>query len=213
MKVISLLGSTGSIGTNTLRVTSSLPKEFRVAGLSGGKNIPLLASQIEHISVLNPLKDLKKGGFDLTLVPMDSMGIIDLAALESQLSKETVLTSVMYANSDIGTIQPIKEVSDLVHEKGLFLHVDAAAAAGKIAVDVQKDGIDMLTLSSNDLYGPQGAGACRGASAGRSRRPWRSPKQPRSRSAMAESPAAPARVASPGAAFEARTDPATPDCR
>ena len=109
--------------------------------------------------MLNPLKDLKKGGFDLTLVPVDSMGIIDLAALESLLSKETVLTSVMYANSEIGTIQPIKEVSDLVHEKGLFLHVDAAAAAGKIAVDVQKDGIDLLTLSSNDLYGPQGAGA------------------------------------------------------
>ncbi|MDD2756065.1 MAG: aminotransferase class V-fold PLP-dependent enzyme, partial [Methanothrix sp.] len=80
-------------------------------------------------------------------------------ALESLLCKETVLTSVMYANSEIGTIQPIKEVSDLVHEKGQFLHVDGAAAAGKIPIDVQKDGIDLLTLSSNDLYGPQGAGA------------------------------------------------------
>ncbi len=126
---------------------------------NAAKGKKLLASSIEHISVLNPLKDLKKGGFDLTLVPVDSMGIIDLAALEGLLSKETVLTSVMYANSEIGTIEPIKEVSDLVHEKGLFLHVDATAAAGKIAVDVQKDGIDLLTLSSNDLYGPQGAGA------------------------------------------------------
>ena len=126
---------------------------------NAAKGRKLLASQIEHISVLNPLKDLKKGGFDLNLVPVDSMGIIDLAALESQLSKETVLTSVMYANSEIGTVQPIKEVSDIVHEKGLLLHVDGSAAAGKIPIDVQKDGIDLLTLSSNDLYGPQGAGA------------------------------------------------------
>lgn len=119
----------------------------------------LLASQIEHISVLNPHKDLKKAGFGLDLVSVDRTGIIDLAALESLLSKETVLTSVMYANSEIGTIEPIKEVSALVHEKGNFLHVDAAAAAGKILIDVQKDNIDLLTISSNDLYGPQGAGA------------------------------------------------------
>jgi cysteine desulfurase len=119
----------------------------------------LLASSIEHISVLNPLKDLKKGGFDLSLVPVDKSGIIDLEALDGMLSKETVLASVMYANSEIGTIQPIKEVSDLVHERGHFLHVDATAACGKIPVGVQEDGIDLLTLSSNEIYGPQGAGA------------------------------------------------------
>ena len=125
---------------------------------NAAKGKKLLASSIEHISVLNPLKDLKKGGFELSLVPVDGTGIIDLGTLEGMLSKETVLTSVMYANSEIGTIQPIKEVSDIVHEKGLFLHVDATAAAGKIPVDVQKEGIDLLTVSSNDLYGPQGAG-------------------------------------------------------
>lgn len=126
---------------------------------NAAKGKKLLASKIEHISVLNPMKDLKKSGFDLTLVPVDSMGVIDLAALEGEISQETILTSVMYANSEIGTIQPIKEVSEIVHEKGLLLHVDATAAAGKIPIDVQKDGIDLLTLSSNDLYGPQGAGA------------------------------------------------------
>lgn len=126
---------------------------------NAAKGRKLLASQIEHISVNNPLKDLKKAGFDLSLVPVDGTGIIDLAALEGLISTETVLTSVMYANSEIGTIQPIKEVSDLVHEKGLLLHVDATAAAGKLPVDVQKEGIDLLSLSSNDLYGPQGAGA------------------------------------------------------
>lgn len=126
---------------------------------SAAKGKKLLASSIEHISVLNPLKALLKSGYELSLVPVDSMGIIDLASLESQISKETILTSVMYANSDIGTIEPIREVSDIVHERGLYLHVDATSAAGKITVDVQKEGIDLLTLSSNDLYGPQGAGA------------------------------------------------------
>ena len=130
-----------------------------LAQRNAAKGKKLLASSIEHISVLNPLKDLKKGGFELSLVPVDGTGIIDLGKLEGMLSKETVLTSVMYANSEIGTIQPIKEVSDIVHDIGLFLHVDATAAAGKIPVDVQKEGIDLLTVSSNDLYGPQGAGA------------------------------------------------------
>jgi len=144
----------------TAGVTEANNLAIRGAALRNvAKGKKLLASQIEHISVLNPHKDLKKGGFELTLVPVDSMGVIDLAALEGLLCKETVLTSVMYANSEIGTIQPIKEVSDLVHEKGQFLHVDAAAAAGKIPIDVQKDGIDLLALSSNDLCGPQGAGA------------------------------------------------------
>ena len=126
---------------------------------NASKGKALLASAIEHISVLNPLKDLKKGGFDLALIPVDSEGVIDLAALERMLSKETILTSVMYANSEIGTIEPIREISETVHEKGLYLHVDAAAAEGRVPLDVQTEGIDLLTLSSNDLYGPQGAGA------------------------------------------------------
>lgn len=124
---------------------------------SKGKKV--LASAIEHISVLNSMKDLQKGGFQLSLVPVDAAGIVDLAALENQLSNDTVVTSVMYANSEIGTIEPIKEISQLVHEKGMFMHVDAAAAQGRIPIDVQNDGIDLLTISSNDMYGPQGAGA------------------------------------------------------
>lgn len=124
---------------------------------SKGKKV--LASTIEHISVLNSMKDLQKGGFQLSLVPVDAAGIIDLTALENQLSKDTVVTSVMYANSEIGTVEPIKEISQLVHEKGMFMHVDAVAAQGRIPIDVQNDGIDLLTISSNDMYGPQGAGA------------------------------------------------------
>ena len=130
-----------------------------VAQRNAGIGKKLLASSIEHISVLNSLKDLKKSGYEFALVPVDSSGVIDLAQLESLISKETILTSVMYANSEIGTIEPIREVSEMVHERGMYLHVDATAAAGKVPVDVQKEGIDLLTLSSNDLYGPQGAGA------------------------------------------------------
>jgi cysteine desulfurase len=130
-----------------------------VAQRNAGIGKKLLASSIEHISVLNSLKDLKKSGYEFALVPVDSSGVIDLAQLESLISKETILTSVMYANSEIGTIEPIREVSDMVHDRGMYLHVDATAAAGKVPVDVQKEGIDLLTLSSNDLYGPQGAGA------------------------------------------------------
>lgn len=119
----------------------------------------LLASRIEHISVLNAMKDLQKNGFQLQLIPVDNQGIVDLQALESMISRETAVTSVMYANGEIGTIEPIKEISRIVHEKGMLLHVDAVAAAGRIPIDVQNDGIDLLTLSSNDLCGPQGAGA------------------------------------------------------
>ena len=132
-------------------------KGTALRNITQGKAI--VASAIEHMSVLNPMKELQKNGFSLTYLPVDSTGIVDLKKLDMILTKNTILTSVMYANNEIGTIEPIQEISKLVHEKGMYLHVDAVAAAGRIPIDVQKDGIDLLTLSSNDLYGPQGAGA------------------------------------------------------
>jgi cysteine desulfurase len=119
----------------------------------------VIASAIEHMSVLNPMKELQKNGFSFTTIPVDWTGVVDLKKLESILTKNTVVTSIMCANNEIGTIEPIQEISKIVKDKGLYLHVDAVAAAGRIPIDVQKDGIDLLTLSSNDLYGPQGAGA------------------------------------------------------
>lgn len=151
-------------GPETIIFTGSLTEANNLAirgtaNKNANKGKRVLASSIEHISVLNPMKYLQKTGFNLGLVPVDSTGIVDLSALEKMISKDTILTSVMYANGEIGTIEPIKEISDIVHQKGMYLHVDAAAAEGKIPIDVQKDGIDLLTLSSNDIYGPQGAGA------------------------------------------------------
>ncbi|MEE9440848.1 MAG: cysteine desulfurase family protein [Candidatus Thermoplasmatota archaeon] len=124
--------------------------------IAQGKTV--VASAIEHISVLNSMKSLQKNGFTFNIIPVDSTGIIDLGKLESLLTKDSVVTSIMYANNEIGTIEPIKKISEIVHERGMYLHVDATAAAGHIPLDVQNDGIDLLTLSSNDLYGPQGAG-------------------------------------------------------
>jgi len=122
-----------------------------------GKEV--LSSAIEHISVINPMKDLQKNGWVFNTIPVDSYGTVDLSKLEKLLTKNTIITSVMYANNEIGTIEPIREISEIVHSKGKYLHVDATAAAGRIPIDVKKDGIDLLTLSSNDLYGPRGAGA------------------------------------------------------
>jgi len=122
-----------------------------------GKDV--LCSAIEHISVINPMKDLQKNGWDFNKISVDENGLINQENLEKLLSKNTILTSIMYGNNEIGTIQEINEISKIVHNKGKYLHCDATAAAGRIAIDVQKDGIDLLTLSSNDLYGPRGAGA------------------------------------------------------
>ena len=122
-----------------------------------GKEV--LASAIEHISIINPMKDLVKNGWSFNQIPVDKFGVVDLDSLKKMITKNTVVTSVMYANNEIGTIEPIKKISEIVHKNGKYLHVDATAAAGRIPIDVQNDEIDLLTLSSNDLYGPRGAGA------------------------------------------------------
>jgi cysteine desulfurase len=124
--------------------------------ISEGKDI--ISSSIEHISVINPMKELQKNGWSYKQVPVDKYGIINLEELKKIMVKETVITSIMFANNEIGTIQPIKEISEIVHDKGKYLHVDASAAIGYMPVDVQKYGIDLLSFSSNDIYGPRGAG-------------------------------------------------------
>ncbi|NIM91839.1 MAG: aminotransferase class V-fold PLP-dependent enzyme [Candidatus Aminicenantes bacterium] len=148
----SIIFTSGATESNNLAIKGTALKN-----IVRGKEVA--TSAIEHMSVLNPMKELQKNGFQLNIIPVDSTGIVDIKELSRVLTKNTTLTSIMYANNEIGTIEPMKEISQIVHEKGLFLHTDATAAAGRIPIDVQKDGIDLLTLSSNDLYGPQGVGA------------------------------------------------------
>ena len=147
-----IIFTSGATESNNLAI-----KGTALRNVAKGKEVA--ASAIEHMSVLNPMKELQKNGFKLNIIPVDSTGIVSLEKLGDALTKNTTVTSIMYANNEIGTIEPIKEISEIVHEKGLYLHVDATAAAGRIPIDVQNDGIDLLTLSSNDMYGPQGAGA------------------------------------------------------
>ena len=119
----------------------------------------VVSSAVEHISVINPMKELQKQGYTYDVVPVGPEGYVDLDVLAERVTKDTVVTSVNYANDEIGTIERIREISRIVHEEGQYLHVNATAAAGRIPVDVQADGIDLLTLSSNDMYGPRGAAA------------------------------------------------------
>ncbi len=142
----------GATEANNLAIRGAA---LRNAGI--GKEVAM--SAIEHISVINPVKELKKNGFAANTVPVDSFGLVDMEKLEELVTASTVVTSIIYANNEIGTIQPVGEIAAVVHGKGNYLHVDGSAAAGQIPVDVQKEGIDLLTLSSNDLGGPRGAGA------------------------------------------------------
>ena len=119
----------------------------------------IITSSVEHMSVLNPCKFLKTKGFKVTFLPVDQYGFVGLTSLEEELTNETILVSIMYANGEIGTIQPIKEISQMVHRNNAYLHVDAAAANGQVPIDVNDEGIDLLTISSNDMYGPKGVGA------------------------------------------------------
>lgn len=130
-----------------------------VAYRNKNKGSHIITSSIEHMSVINPCKDLSKQGFHVTYLPVDHYGTVDIEALKDAVTDKTILVSIMYANNEIGTIEPISEISEVVHDKGGLLHVDAVAAAGQIRIEVQEDNIDLLTLSSNDLYGPRGVGA------------------------------------------------------
>lgn len=130
-----------------------------VANRNKDKGTKILTSSIEHMSVVNPVKFLKTKGFETVFLPVDKYGFLSLDSLEKELTDKTVLVSVVYVNGEIGTIEPIREISKIVHSKNVYLHVDATAACGQIPVDVKNEGIDLLTISSNDMYGPRGVGA------------------------------------------------------
>lgn len=148
----SIIFTSGATESNNMSIKG-------VAYRNKDRGTHIITSSIEHMSILNPCKFLSTRGFETTFLPVDQYGFVSLENLEKELSSQTILVSIVYANGEIGTIQPIKEIGKIVHSKNAYLHVDAAAANGQIPIDVQADDIDLLTLSSNDMYGPKGVGA------------------------------------------------------
>jgi len=130
-----------------------------VAHRNREKGDHVITTKIEHMSVINTCKSLQKEGFKVTFIPVDKYGIIDLERLKSEINERTILVSVMYANGEIGTIELIREIGSICHDKKIYFHVDAVAAAGKIPIDVERENINLLSISSNDMYGPKGVGA------------------------------------------------------
>ncbi len=134
---------------------------FAIKGLvqaqqNKGKHV--VVSAVEHFSVLHSAKTLEKRGFTLSLVPVDKYGVVDPDDVRRSIREDTVLVSIMHANAEVGTIEPIREIAKITREKGVVFHTDAVATAGTIPVDIKELGVDALSLAGNMFYGPKGIG-------------------------------------------------------
>jgi cysteine desulfurase len=147
-----IIFTSGATEANNLAIVG-----YALRNKQKGKHV--IISEVEHISILNIAKYLRKNGFEVSAVPVDYTGTVRLDKLEERIRPDTILISIQHANNEIGTIQPIMSIGNIARENNLVFHVDAVASEGQIPIDVQRDFIDMLTLSSNDVYGPRGVGA------------------------------------------------------
>jgi len=147
-----IIWTSGATESNNLAIKG-------VAEMYRDKGNHIITQVTEHKAVLDTCKRLEKYGYEVTYLPVQKDGRIDLDDLRKAITPKTILITIMYANNEIGVVQPIPEIGAIAKEKGVFFHVDGVQAAGKVPVDVNKDNIDMLSMSAHKLYGPKGVGA------------------------------------------------------
>jgi cysteine desulfurase len=147
-----IIFTSGATEANNLAV-----KGAAEANEKKGKHI--VASEVEHFSVMNAMLPLRNRGYEVTLLPVDADGKVDPGDVRRVLRPDTTLLSVMHANSEIGTIEPVAEIGRIARERGVLFHTDATASAGHIPLDVREIGADLVTLSAHNFYGPKGTGA------------------------------------------------------
>ena len=126
----------------------------------GGKKKHIITSQTEHKCVLDSARHLQDEGFDITYLPVQNNGLIDLKELEAAMRPDTALVSIMTVNNEIGVIQPMEEIGRLCRSKKIFFHTDGAQAVGKMPIEVNKWNVDLMSISAHKIYGPKGMGAC-----------------------------------------------------